>query len=45
MKEIIKVVKRYGIKTMALETMAVLGMMGLGYMALLIICDIVKYGI
>ena len=44
MKEIIKVVKHYGIKTMALETMAVLSVMGLGYVALLMICDIVKYG-
>lgn len=44
MEEIIKVVKHYGFKAMALETMAVLGVMGLGYAALLIICDVVKYG-
>ena len=45
MKEIIKIIKHYGIKAMILETMAVLGVMGLGYAALLIICDIVKYGV
>ena len=45
MKEIIKVVKHYGFKAMALETMAALGAIGLGYAVLLIICDIVKYGI
>lgn len=45
MKEIIKIIKHYGIKTMVLETMAMLGVLAIGYMWILLLCDIIKYGI
>ena len=46
MKKIIrKIIKHYGLKSIMLETMALLGVLGVGYVWLLILCDIVKYGI
>ena len=45
MKEIKKIIKHYGLKSIILETMALIGMLGVGYVWLLILCDIVKYGI
>lgn len=45
MKKIIrKIIKHYGLKSIMLETMAVLGMLSVGYVWLLVLCDIVKYG-
>lgn len=45
MKEILKVCRYYGVKSMVLGTLGLMGCVGVGYMALLIICDIVKYSI
>lgn len=46
MKKIVKrIIKHYGLKSIMLETIAMLGVLGVGYVWLLVLCDILKYGI
>lgn len=44
-KIIRKIIKHYGLKSIILEVVALLGVFGVGYVWLLVLCDILKYGI